>query len=101
MKLVSSEPLGGRGEGRQNNLRAPLWASFASSTITAPSTKPWQKLTAAVIRGSSLSAAQIAIRSRTVLGGNCDSVTAAGVGAGGARMAPIASKAALTSRHLD
>jgi hypothetical protein len=51
MKLVSSEPLGGRGEGRQNNFRAPLWASFASSTITAPSTKPWQKLTAAVICG--------------------------------------------------
>jgi hypothetical protein len=40
IKVVNSEPLGGRGEGMQNSFRAPLWDSFASSTITAPSTKP-------------------------------------------------------------
>src|ERR1700757_1626762 len=78
IKLVSSDPLGGGGTGRQNSLRAPFWASCASSTITAPSAKPWQKFTAAVIIGSFLSGEQIAIRSRTVLGGNWDSVTAAG-----------------------
>jgi hypothetical protein len=40
MKLVSSKPLGGRGEGRQNSLAAPFRVSLASSTITAPSTNP-------------------------------------------------------------
>src|SRR6266404_6084075 len=78
IKVLSSDPLGGGGLGRQKSLRAPLWASCASSTITAPSAKPWQKFTAAVIIGSFLSAEQMAIRSRTVLGGNWDSVTAAG-----------------------
>src|SRR6266404_628784 len=76
IKVLSSDPLGGGGLGRQKSLRAPLWASCASSTITAPSAKPWQKFTAAVIIGSFLSAEQMAIRSRTVLGGNWDSVTA-------------------------
>src|SRR5262245_52354948 len=101
IKLVSSEPLGGRGDGRQNSLRAPLWDSFASSTMTAPSTKPWQKLTAAVILGSSSPAEQIAIRSRTVFGGNCDSVTAAGAGVGVAKTTPAASNAAPKYRHFD
>jgi hypothetical protein len=77
IKLVSSDPLGGGGVGRQNSLRAPLWAPCASSTSTAPSAYPWQKFTAPVIIGSLGSGAQMAIRSRTVLGGNSDSVTAA------------------------
>src|SRR5436190_13284525 len=95
MKVVSSDPLGGGGAGRQNSLRAPFCASCASSTITAPSAKPWQKFTAAVISGSFLSAEQIAIRSRTVLGGNCDSVTAAG-----AAVAPLNISIVANSRNL-
>src|SRR5436190_16307688 len=101
IKVVSSDPLGGGGAGRQNSLRAPFWASCASSTITAPSAKPWQKFTAAVISGSLLSAEQIAIRSRTVLGGNWDSVTAAGAAATppNTSTAPTSTLASLIRRY--
>src|SRR5262249_39601184 len=72
-----------------------------SSTITAPSTKPLQKFTDAVIRGSSGAGAQMAIKSRTLLGGNWASATAAGAGIGGTRMTPMANNAAPRTRDLD
>jgi hypothetical protein len=95
IKLLSSDPLGGGGVGRQNSFRAPCWASCASSTITAPSTKPWQKFTAAVIIGSFGSGAQMAIRSRTVRGGKLDSTTAAEL-----VVTPPHSSSVLSTKHL-